>query len=114
MKWRENASGLHLLNLLKISAKGYRELAFPFGLFHSETYKWGIASTATRKCGTKKQTAEHLITSCPIYHHPNGTRDFLDVNKNLAMYPMETSPEIIGPSSFRASSPNKEEGNKND
>ena len=29
----------------------------------------------------KEQTAEHIITSCPIYHHPNASRTLSDVKK---------------------------------
>ena len=53
------------------------------GLFCSETHKWGMASTAACECGAKKQTAEHVITPCPIYHHSNGARVPLDVDKSL-------------------------------
>ena len=89
-------------------------ISFPIWSIPLRNVQMGYRFYSNRKCGTKKQTAEHIITSCPIYHHPNGARDFSDVDKNLAMYPMETSPEIIGPSSSRASSPNEEEGNEND
>ena len=47
------------------------------GLFRSETHKWCIASTVACECGAKKHTAEHVITSCPIYHHSNGARCFI-------------------------------------
>ena len=33
-----------------------------------------MASMAACECGTKEQTADQIITSCPIYHHPNGVR----------------------------------------
>ena len=36
------------------------------------------------------QTGEHVITSCPIYHNPNGARALSDVDKNLATSLMET------------------------
>ena len=60
------------------------------GLFCSETHKWGMASTAACECGAKKQTAEYVMTSCPIYHHPNRARAVLNVNKNLVTSLMET------------------------
>ena len=50
-------------------------------LFRSEMHKWG---TAACEYGAKEQTAEHIITSCPIYHHPNRVRALSDVDKNLA------------------------------
>ena len=39
-------------------------------------------STAARECGAKEQTAEYIITTCPIYHHLNEARAHLDVNKS--------------------------------
>ena len=53
------------------------------GLFHSETHKCVMACTAACKCGAKEQTAEHVITFIPIYHHLNGAHAFSDVDKNL-------------------------------
>ena len=51
------------------------------GLFRPKTHKWNIAPTAACECGTKEQTAEHVITSCPIYHHPNTFRALSNVAK---------------------------------
>ena len=31
------------------------------------------------ECSAKKQTAEHVIASCPIYHHSNGARVFSEL-----------------------------------
>ena len=64
------------------------------GIFHSETYKRGIAFTAGCECGAKEQTAEHVLTSCPIYHYPNSARALSDVNKNLVTRLTETCPVI--------------------
>ena len=47
-------------------------------LFRSKTRKWGVVSTAACKCSAKEQTPEHVITSCPIYHHPNEARALSD------------------------------------
>ena len=30
-----------------------------------------MASTAACECGAKEQIAEHVVTSCIIYHHSN-------------------------------------------
>ena len=86
-------------------ARRHRELAYPglhglnrlrtgVGLFRLETYKCGMASTAACECSAKEQTAEYVITSLPIYHHPDKARAFSDVNKNLVTWLMETCPAI--------------------
>jgi len=25
------------------------------------------------RCGAEEQMADHILASCPLYHHPNGT-----------------------------------------
>ena len=52
----------------------------------------GMASTAICECGAKEQRAKRVITSCPTYHHPNGARALLNVNKNLVTWLMEICP----------------------
>ena len=46
-----------------------------FGLFRSTVQRWGMATTAACKCGAEEQTADHIITSCPIFYHL--TRDLV-------------------------------------
>jgi len=29
--------------------------------------------SANYRCGVEKQTADHILASCPVYHPPNGT-----------------------------------------
>ena len=57
-------------------------------LLRSITQKGGMASTAACECGAKEQTAEYVMTSFPIYHHPNAARALSDVEKNLATWIM--------------------------
>ena len=64
------------------------------GLFLSEKHKWGMASTAAYECNAKEQTAEHVITSCSIYHHPNGSRVLSDIEKSLVTWLTKTCPTI--------------------
>ena len=64
------------------------------GLFRLETHKWGMVFTAVCDCDAKKQTAEHVITSCLIYHDANEVRGFSNVDKNLVTWLKETCPAI--------------------
>jgi len=43
------------------------------GQFRSTMQKWGLVPLANCRCGAKKQTADHILASCPLYHPPNGT-----------------------------------------
>ena len=47
------------------------------------------------ECGSKEQIAEHVITSCPIYHHPNGSCALLDVDKSLVPWLTDTSSGLL-------------------
>ena len=54
----------------------------------------GMAPTAGCECGAKEQTANYMITSCPIYHRPNETRALSAVNKSLVLWLTDTCPVI--------------------
>ena len=68
-----------------------------------------MASTAACECGTKEQAANYVITSYPIYHHPNGACALSDIVKKLATWLMERS---SGPFSSHPSFPSDKEQNK--
>ena len=100
-------------------AQSHYNLAFPdlhgLDLMTSEPalvipikiHKCDMASTMASECRAKEQTAEHVITSCPIYQHPNGARAFSDVNNNPMTWLMETRPAFSETSSSCPSPPNE-------
>ena len=45
------------------------------GRFHSSMHKWGLALSPICKCGASEQTADHVLTACPIHRAPHGARD---------------------------------------
>ena len=45
-----------------------------FGQFHSSMHKWDLAPSPNFKCGTSEQTADHVLTACPIHRTPHGAR----------------------------------------
>ena len=65
------------------------------GFFRSSMHKRGMASTASCECGAEEQTADHIITSYPIYRHPNGIQGLLTVNKSLARWLSDTWPSYL-------------------
>ena len=92
MEWQENTSRLHAF--IETSALFHKECPFPYldgsrlyhlrtvvGLFRLTMHKWGMAPTAA-----KEETAERVITSCPIYQHLNGARVFLTVDKSSMLW----------------------------
>ena len=44
------------------------------GRFHSFLHKWGLAPSPTCECGASEQTADHVLTACPIPGAPHGAR----------------------------------------
>ena len=42
--------------------------------FHSSMHKWGLAPSPNCECGTSEQTADHVLTACPIHRTPHGAR----------------------------------------
>ena len=44
------------------------------GRFHSSMHKWGLAPSPNCECGVSEQTADHVLTACPIHRAPHGAR----------------------------------------
>ena len=44
------------------------------GRFHSSMHKWGLAPSPNCECGASEQTADHVLTACPINRAPHGAR----------------------------------------
>ena len=44
------------------------------GRFHSSMHKWGLAPSPNCECGASEQTADHVLTPCPIHRAPHGAR----------------------------------------
>ena len=42
--------------------------------FHSSMHKWGLAPSSNCECGASEQTADHVLTACPIHRAPHGAR----------------------------------------
>ena len=43
------------------------------GRLHSSMHKWGLAPSPNCECGASEQTADHVLTACPIHRAPHGT-----------------------------------------
>ena len=42
--------------------------------FQSSMHKWGLALSPNCECGASEQTADHVLTACPIHRAPHGAR----------------------------------------
>ena len=45
--------------------------------FHSSMYKWGAAPSPNCECGASEQTADHIISTCPLHRAPKGIQGLL-------------------------------------
>ena len=53
-----------------------------------------MASTVACECGAEEQTADHVITSCPIYRYPNGARGLTGEGETLISWVTKIYPTI--------------------
>ena len=44
------------------------------GRFYSSMHKWSLAPLPNCECGASEQTADHVLTACPIHRAPHGAR----------------------------------------
>ena len=44
------------------------------GRFHSSMHKWGLAPSPNCECGASEQSADRVLTACPIHRAPHGVR----------------------------------------
>ena len=44
------------------------------GQFHLSMHKWNLAPSLNSECGASEQTADHVLTACPIHRAPHGVQ----------------------------------------
>ena len=55
------------------------------GRFHSSMHKWGLAPSPNCECGASEQTADHVLTVCPIHRAPHGARGHENTSSALVV-----------------------------
>ena len=119
MEWRQNTSQIYMfikdVSTTSLGINFPRPVMIKFNHLRPEfVYSAQKCSNGNEfydgcECGTKEQTAEHVITSCPIYHHSNGTRAFSNIDKSLVIRLKNYVRPFSGLSSFYPSPLNEEE-----
>ena len=61
------------------------------GRFYSSMHKWGIAPSPNCECGASEQTADHILTACPIHRAPHGVRDLTVLDDETRCWLNETT-----------------------
>ena len=88
MEYLKSASRLHAfipraspkplgMGLPRTSWVKLNRLRTGVGRFHSSMYKWGAAPSPNCECGTSEQTADHIISTCPLHRAPKGIQGLM-------------------------------------
>ena len=64
------------------------------GRFHSSMHKWGLAPSPNCECGASEQTADHVLTACPIHQAPHGARGLTVLNHETRCWHNNTTASI--------------------
>ena len=64
------------------------------GRFHSSMHKWGLAPSPNYECGASEQTADHVLTACPIHRAPHGVRGLTVLNDETRCWLNDTTASI--------------------
>ena len=62
------------MGLLRAAWIKLNRLRTGVGQFHSSMHKWGLALPPNCECGASEQTADHVLTACPIHWPPHEAR----------------------------------------
>ena len=64
------------------------------GRFCSSMYKWGLAPLANCECGASEQTADHIISQCPIHRAPRGMFGLMVLDDETRCWPKSLTVSI--------------------
>ena len=64
------------------------------GRFHSSMHKWGLAPSPNCECGASEQTADHVLTACPIHRAPHGARGLMVLDDETRCWLNNTTASI--------------------
>ena len=64
------------------------------GRFHSSMHQWGLAPSPNCKCGASEQTADHVLTACPIHRAPHGARRLTVLDDEIQCWLKSTTASI--------------------
>ena len=62
------------MGLSRVAWVKLNRLRTDVGRFHLSMHKWGLAPSSNCECGASEQTADHVLTACPIHRAPHGAR----------------------------------------
>ena len=69
-----SGSGLVGISLPRAAWVRLNRLRTGVGRFHSSMHKWDLTPSPNCEWGASEQTADHVLTACPIHRAPHGAR----------------------------------------
>ena len=78
--------GMGCLGLFGAAWVKLNRLRTGVGRFHSSMHKWGLAPSPNCECGGSEQTADHVLTACPIHRAPHGARGLMILDDETRCY----------------------------
>ena len=64
------------------------------GQFHSSMHKWGLTPSLNFECGVSEQTADHVLTACPIHRAPHGAQGLMVLDDETQCWLNNTTANI--------------------
>ena len=58
----------------------FNRLQTGVGRFHTSMHRWGLAASPNCECGASKQTADRVLTACPLHQATHGARGLMVLN----------------------------------
>ena len=71
------------MGLLRAAWVKLNRLRTGVGRFHLYMHNWGLAPSPNCECGASEQTADHVLTVCPIHRAPHGTQGLTVLDDQL-------------------------------
>ena len=65
------------------------------GCFHLSMHKWGLAPSPNSKCGASEQTADHVLTACPIHRAPHRAQGLTVLDDETQCWLNNTTPSHL-------------------
>ena len=73
---------------------GEARLRSDVGRFHTTMHKWGLGTNASCNCSVEEQTADYILTSCPLRRPSEGKRGLVVLNDKTVTWLLESFPDI--------------------
>ena len=82
------------MGLLRAALVRLNRLRTGAGRFHSSMHKWSLVPSPNRECGASEQTADLVLTACPIHRAPHGARGLTVLNDETRCWLNNTTASI--------------------